>query len=47
MAERKVIGLRDVRALEPGQIIWDSKVSGFGARRQKSAAISYVLFYRT
>jgi Arm DNA-binding domain len=46
MGNRK-IGLRDVRALEPGGIIWDAAVVGFGARRQRSEAISYVLVYRT
>ena len=43
----KLIGIKDVLALQPGQIIWDSKVSGFGARRQKGTAVAYVLFYRT
>lgn len=47
MGERKRIGLREVRALEPGQIAWDSAVAGFGARRQKGAAVSYVLKFRT
>jgi integrase len=47
MADRKQIGLREVRALGPYQDIWDSAVPGFGARRQKGAAISYVLMYRT
>src|SRR3974390_3104808 len=28
-------------------MIWDSSVTGFGARRQSSTAVSYVLFYRT
>jgi integrase len=46
MGERK-IGLREVRALKPGQTIWDSAVSGFGARRQRSHMVSYVLIYRT
>jgi integrase len=41
------IGLRQVRALKPGQTIWDAKLPGFGARRQQSEAVSYVLFYRT
>jgi integrase len=41
------IGLRQVRALKPGETIWDETVSGFGARRQKSEAVSYVLYYRT
>jgi len=41
------IGLRQVRALKPGEIVWDASLPGFGARRQRSTAISYVLFYRT
>jgi integrase len=47
LAERKRIGLREVRSLAAGQIIWDAVVPGFGARRQRGAAVSYVLFYRT
>jgi integrase len=47
MAARQRIGLRQVRALRPGGIIWDQSLPGFGARRQRSEAISYVLFYRT
>lgn len=43
----KRIGLREVRALKPGETIWDAAVPGFGARRQRSKAVSYVLFYRT
>ena len=46
MTERK-IGLREVRALKPGQTVWDAAVAGFGARRQQSPAVSYVLIYRT
>ena len=46
MGEKR-IGLRDIRKLEPGEIIWDSVVSGFHARRQRSEAVTYVLFYRT
>src|SRR4051812_16327415 len=46
MTNRK-IGLREIRALKSGQVIWDSGVAGFGARRQRSAAVSYVLIYRT
>jgi integrase len=46
MGNRK-IGLTEVRSLKPGQTIWDGAVAGFGARRQRSAAVSYVLFYRT
>ncbi len=29
----KRIGLREVRALKPGEIVWDTAVPGFGARR--------------
>ncbi len=43
----KRIGLREVRALKPDQIVWDGAVAGFGARRQRSAVASYVLIYRT
>src|SRR5271167_2799083 len=46
MTERK-IGLREVRALKPGQTVWDAAVAGFGARRQQSPAVSYMLIYRT
>src|SRR5258705_493381 len=46
MAGRK-IGLREVRALQPNQTIWDSTVAGFGARRQRSEVVSYLLIYRT
>ena len=47
MAIRNRIGLRQVRSLKSGQTIWDASMPGFGARRQKSDAVSYVLFYRT
>src|ERR1019366_5147725 len=47
MGERKRIGLREVRALQPGGMVWDPAVPGFGARRQNGAAVTYVLFYRT
>ena len=47
MVAKKRIGLRDIRNLSPGQVLWDGAVAGFGARRQKSPAVSYVLFYRT
>jgi integrase len=47
MAVRQRIGLRQVRALKPGETVWDASLSGFGARRQKSNAVSYVLYYRT
>ena len=47
MADKKRLGLREVKALQAGQVAWDSAVPGFGARRQRSPAIAYVLLYRT
>jgi len=47
MVERKAIGIREVKALQPGEIIWDKKVPAFGARRQRGPGVAYVLFYRT
>ncbi len=47
MTERRTIGLREVRSLQPGQVVWDKNVPGFGARRQKSESITFVVFYRT
>lgn len=44
---KRRIGIRDVNALAPGEVIWDSAVTGFFARRQKSEAISYGVKYRT
>jgi integrase len=48
MAKRAVkrIGLRDLQALPPNSQIWDSAVTGFGARRRSGASISFVLMYR-
>ncbi|MBL6082760.1 tyrosine-type recombinase/integrase [Belnapia sp. T18] len=46
-AIKRRIGLREVRSLQPGQIIWDSVVTGFAARRQTGPKISYVIIYRT
>jgi integrase len=46
-SKRKKITNRDIEALAAGDLIWDSAVPGFGARRQKSEAVSYVLLYRT
>src|ERR1700674_2968801 len=43
----KRIGLKDIRALKPGEIIWDGAVGGFHARRQKSKTVSYIVVYRT
>src|SRR4051794_14712590 len=46
-AIKRRIGLREVRSLQPGQIIWDSVVTGFAARRQTGPKVSYVIIYRT
>ncbi len=32
-----------VDKIEPGSIVWDTRVSGFGARRQRGPAVNYVL----
>jgi integrase len=47
LVERKRIGLREVRALQPGEILWDAAVAGFHARRQRGPAVTYYVFYRT
>jgi integrase len=47
VAERRRIGLREIRALKPNQTIWDAAVPGFGARRQRGDAVAFVLHYRT
>ncbi len=44
-----MIGLREIRALGPDQIIWDrgkGAVAGFGARRRSGDAVTYLLKYR-
>jgi integrase len=45
--QKKRISLRDIAALQPNTIIWDSTVTGFGARRQQGDAVSYILKFRT
>jgi integrase len=47
MTEKRRIGLREIATLGPHSLIWDTEVSCFGVRRQKSEAISYIVFYRT
>lgn len=46
MPRRARIGLREVRALGSGEIIWDTAVAGFAARRQSGPLVTYVLKYR-
>jgi hypothetical protein len=45
--DKQRIGLRQIRAIRPGETIWDASLPTFGARRQRSYTVSYVLFYRT
>jgi hypothetical protein len=40
---KRKIGLREIRGLELDRVVRDAAVPGFGARRQRSGAISYVL----
>ncbi len=47
MSERRRIGLREVRALQPDTVIWDAAVTGFGARRRQTEAVWYLVKYRT
>ncbi|WP_462120076.1 tyrosine-type recombinase/integrase [Methylorubrum extorquens] len=44
---KRRIGIRDITSLAPGQVVWDTSVTGFFARRQKSEAVSYGVKYRT
>lgn len=44
---KKRIGIRDIAALPVNSVIWDSTVTGFGARRQRGESVSYILFFRT
>jgi integrase len=41
------IGIREVRSLQPGMVLWDTQVRGFGARRYETDAVIFVLKYRT
>jgi integrase len=41
------IGVREVQRLGPQEVIWDSSVIGFGARRQTGVGVTFVLQYRT
>jgi integrase len=47
MAGKQRIGLRRIRALEPGETTYDGSLPGHGARRQRSSAVSYFVAYRT
>ena len=47
MAERTLIGLREIRSLKPNEEIWDTAVPGFGACRRSGDRVSYIVMYRT
>jgi Arm DNA-binding domain len=47
MSKQARIGLLEVRALKTHEMIWDTAVTGFAARRQVGAAVTYILKYRT
>lgn len=47
MRKKARIGLREVRSLGEGELVWDTVVPGFAARRQTGSAVTYVLKYRT
>jgi integrase len=40
------IGLRQIEALEPNSLIWDTVIPGFNVRRQFSEVITYSVIYR-
>jgi hypothetical protein len=40
------IGLREVRGLQLGDVVWDGTLPGFGARKS-ATVVAYVLKYRT
>ena len=44
---RAKIGMRDIAAMPPNSILWDSAVRGFSARRQFSDVVTFNVFYRT
>jgi integrase len=41
------IGIKQVLAMEPHTILWDTSVKGFNARRQFGDAITFSVFYRS
>ena len=41
------IGTRELLAMQPGTIIWDSIVRGFNARRQFSEVVTFSVYFRT
>jgi site-specific recombinase XerD len=46
-SHRAKIGLKEIAAMPPNSIIWDTEVRGFVARRQHSDIITFSVVYRT
>ena len=46
MSKVRKIGLREIRALGTDDEVWETSLPGFGARRQRSEAVSYFVMYR-
>ncbi len=44
---KKTITIAAVESLGPNSTVWDTRVTGFGVRRQRGPGASYVLFFRT
>lgn len=44
---KKRVSIKAVESLPPNAMIWDTVVTGFGARRQRSSSVSYIVIYRT
>lgn len=47
MANKTRIGMKTIEALGPNSTVWDTAVTGFGARRQSGPGVAYVVSYRT
>lgn len=46
-ATKKTITITVVEALKPDSTVWDSRVTGFGIRRQRGPGASYIVYYRS
>ena len=44
---KTLIGMKEIRKLGEGSILWDTRVPGFCARRRQSPSIVYAVKYRT
>jgi Arm DNA-binding domain len=46
-SQRLKIGQREIKAMQPHTILWDTETHGFCARRQFSNVITYSVYFRT